>query len=721
MALEVTKPIIVIPGIKKEKAMKSRIPVGLIMMLAALVMSLIPAAALTAPPAQALGTCDAAQFVADVTVPDNSVINPGGSFVKTWRLKNTGVCQWNTSYALVFFSGEKMSGPDSVPFPTTVLPGKTVDLTVTLTAPNASGIFRGNWKLRNSAGGLFGIGVSHANPFWVQIKVTSPTQNITAYDFVDNMCSAQWSYDGGPIPCPLNTNKLLFGYVKAIDHPVLENGTTSPVHGLLTIPQSKYNSLIRGSFPVTDIFRGDHFQAQLSCQFDAVNCFVTYELEYQVGSSLFTLWKSKERYDGLVTQADVDLTQIANLKNARLVLTILSTGPFEGDQPLWVAPRIVRAAAVPITTPTPTSASPTSVVPTNTPVPTTASSCDKAQFVTDVTVPDGTVFAPNAAFSKTWRLKNVGTCTWTSSYSLVFASGDRMSGVDSLIPTTVVPGQTVDLGLNLTAPNVAGSYRGFWQLKNASGGLFGIGSTGNNPFFVDIKVSGTSPGGTTGYDFVKNICSAQWFNGTVTLPCPGTDGDARGFALSVANPVLENGVTDFRPGLLTVPQNINNGQIAGFYPAITVQSGDHFQATINCQFGATDCFVILRLDAGLPTGVTQNLGTFAEKYDGLYTPVDIDLSSLAGKDVKFTFTVLANGPASGDRAMWVGAKIVHNLSIGGSSPLSSSSTEIPATSTEVPAPTMTSTPVPLPTDTPTPTTTVPTDTPTYTPTPTNTP
>jgi hypothetical protein len=258
-------------------------------------------------------------------------------------------------------------------------------------------------------------------------------------------------------------------------------------------------------------------------------------------------------------------------------------------------------------------------------------------------------------------------------------------------------------------------------LKNASGGLFGIGTSGTSPFFVDIKVSGTSPGGTTGYDFVKNICSAQWFNGTVTLPCPGTDGDARGFALSVTNPVLENGVTDSRPGLLTVPQNILNGQIAGFYPAITVQAGDHFQATINCQFGATDCFVILRLDAGLPTGVTQNLGTFAEKYDGLYTPVDIDLSSLAGKDVKFIFTVLANGSASGDRAMWVGAKIVHNLSIGGSSSFSSSSTEIPASSTEVPAPAVTSTPVPLPTDTPTPTNTVPTETPTYTPTSTNTP
>jgi hypothetical protein len=427
--------------------------------------------------------------VADVTIPDNSVISPGAAFVKTWRLKNTGVCQWNTSYALVFSSGEKMGGPDSAAFPTTVMPGQTIDLALTLTAPNASGTFRGNWLLRNSAGALFGIGTSHSNPFWVQIKVLTPTQNITGYDFVDNMCSAQWTYDGGPIPCPVNVNKLLFGYVKSLDHPVLENGTTSAVHGLLTIPQSKYNSIIRGSFPVTDIFRGDHFQALIGCQFNAVNCFVTYELELQTGDSFQTLWKWKEKYDGLMFQADVDLTQIADMKNARLVLTVLSSGPFEGDQPLWVAPRIVRAANVPPVTPT--SVGPTAVVPTNTPV--SNANCDRAQFVTDVTVPDGTTFTPNASFTKTWRLKNVGTCTWTTGYSLVFTSGERMGGADSFLPLTVFPGQTVDLGLSLTAPSLAGSYRGYWQLKNAGGGLFGIGTNANQAFFVDIKVAGTAP------------------------------------------------------------------------------------------------------------------------------------------------------------------------------------------------------------------------------------
>ena len=657
--------------------------------------------------ALALGTCDSAQFITDVTVQDGTFINPGATFVKTWRLKNTGVCQWNTSYSLVFVSGTQMGGTTSVAFPNSVAPGQTVDLTVTLTAPTTGGTFRGYWQLKNSSGALFGIGVTHANPFWVEIRVTTPVQTVTGYDFVDNMCSAQWSYDGGPIPCPINTNKLLFGYVKSIANPVLEDGTTSPVHGLLTIPQSKYNGLIRGSFPVTDIFRGDHFQALIGCQFNAVNCFVTYMVGYQVGDSLFTLFKTIKRYDGLMDQVDVDLTRIAGIKNAKIVLTILSAGPFEGDQPLWVNPRIVRSAAVPVITPTPIG--PTSVVPTNT--PTSNTGCDRAQFITDVTIPDGTNFAPNAPFTKTWRLKNTGTCTWTTNYSLVFVSGDRMGGVQTLIPLTVVPGQTADVGINLVAPSVAGSYRGYWQLKNASGGLFGIGTTANQPFYVDIKVTGSASTGSIAYNFVSNVCSAQWFSGSGVLPCPGSDGDARGFVLSVANPQLENGTISTQPGILTNPQLTTNGYIQGFYPAFSVLSGDHFQSIVNCAYGASTCFVVFRLDYQIASGPVINLGTFAENYDGLYTPINIDLSSLSGQNVKFILTVLANGSSTGDRAMWVAPQIIRNIAIGGDVPMVPTQTDIQVTETPIPMPTDTPTVIPaVPTDTPTPLPIVPTDT-----------
>ncbi len=479
----------------------------------------------------ALGTCDAAQFVADVTVPDGTYIAAGATFVKTWRLKNVGVCQWTPSYNLVFSSGTQMGSATSAAFPTTVAPGKTVDLTVTLVAPAAAGHYRGFWQLQNASGALFGIGASHVGTFWVDINVTTPQQTTVAYNFVDHMCEAGWSYDGGPIPCPTNINKLQYGHVERLDNAVMENGLPAGAPSLLTIPQQKYNGIIRGSFPVTDIFRGDHFQATLGCQYGAVNCYVTYELDYQVGDNEVTYWKFKEKYDGLVYNADVDLTQIAG-KKANLVLVVSSAGPFEGDQPLWVNPQIVRSSAAPVITPTPVV--PTSTVPTVTPAPTSSVGCDRAQFLSDVSVPDGTTFAPNAAFTKTWRLQNVGNCTWTTAYSLVFVSGDRMGGTDTLLPQTVVPGQVVDLGVNLTAPSVAGSYRGYWELKDSSGAVFGIGSTFDKPFWVDINVSGSGSAGTTALDFVSSVCSAQWTNGAATLPCPGTDGDARGFVLTVS-------------------------------------------------------------------------------------------------------------------------------------------------------------------------------------------
>src|SRR4030042_441614 len=68
---------------------------------------------------------------------------------------------------------------------------------------------------------------------------------------------------------------------------------------------------------------------------------------------------------------------------------------------------------------------------TSAPVPTT-SGADRAIYVADVTIPDGTVIAPGAAFVKTWKLQNAGTTTWTTSYSLVFIRGDHMGTIVSV-------------------------------------------------------------------------------------------------------------------------------------------------------------------------------------------------------------------------------------------------------------------------------------------------
>ncbi len=279
-----------------------------------------------------------------------------------------------------------------------------------------------------------------------------------------------------------------------------------------------------------------------------------------------------------------------------------------------------------------------------------AATCDWALFIADVTVPDGTTYAPGATFRKTWRLKNIGSCTWTTSYALVFDSGERMGAPAAInFPTSVAPGQTVDLSLDLTAPSTAGHYFGYWKLRNASGTIFGIGSTANKAFWVEIYVAASAG---VAYDFTANASSAAWSSGAGGLPYPGSDGDSRGFVLKKDNPTFESGLVMGVPGLLTAPQNVYNGYIQGVYPAVRVQSGDRFQATIGCDYGATNCYVAYRLDYQIGSGAVRTFWTFREKYEGYTYNVNLNLNSLAGQDVKFILFISAYGSAPGDRALW---------------------------------------------------------------------
>ncbi len=336
-----------------------------------------------------------------------------------------------------------------------------------------------------------------------------------------------------------------------------------------------------------------------------------------------------------------------------------------------------------------------SATPSSSPVP--LSRCDAAAFIKDVTVPDGSVITRGSTFQKIWRLQNVGTCSWTPSYALVFVSGDRMSGPTSAsLPGNVNPGESIDLAVNLTAPSQNGHYRGYWKLRNASGALFGIGAQADVAFWVDIHVSGPE---YVAYDFVANACEAEWKSrSSNSLPCPGKEGDDDGYVIKLSKPRMENGVTQKQAGLLTVPNHKANGYIQGKYPPFEVQSGDHFKADINCQYGATTCNVLFRLEYRIGDGDIKILKDWHEVYEGKYYPVDIDLSSLAGKNVRFFLTVLANDSKGKDEALWLAARIVRQ----GTQP--PTSTSVP-TSTATITPTWTATPTSTATMTPTATST----------------
>jgi hypothetical protein len=141
------------------------------------------------------------------------------------------------------------------------------------------------------------------------------------------------------------------------------------------------------------------------------------------------------------------------------------------------APVITAAATSAVEIPTATyfpTLAPTSVPPpTFTSVPPTVACINNALFVSDVTIPDGTVLNPGQAFVKIWRLQNTGNCGWDSLYSLTFTGGEQMSGASPQAVTITPPNGTVDVAVSMIAPGAPGSHTGQWQMKAPNGAFFG--------------------------------------------------------------------------------------------------------------------------------------------------------------------------------------------------------------------------------------------------------
>ncbi len=113
-------------------------------------------------------------FEEDLTVPDDTEFSPGEEFVKSWRLRNTGTCPWIDGYSLVFVNGDQMGSPETQPLPKVVAPGQTVDVSVTLTAPEELGEYLGRWQISDANGELFGVGGFIEETIYTRIIVAVP-------------------------------------------------------------------------------------------------------------------------------------------------------------------------------------------------------------------------------------------------------------------------------------------------------------------------------------------------------------------------------------------------------------------------------------------------------------------------------------------------------------------------------------------------------------------
>jgi hypothetical protein len=355
---------------------------------------------------------------------------------------------------------------------------------------------------------------------------------------------------------------------------------------------------------------------------------------------------------------------------AAQTLTAQQTQAAQGTPIVMPSPTLPAATStspvvvVPTNTPLPPTNTP---LPTSTPIPPTPTEtpipCDRGQFVKDVTVPDSTEIAAGTTFVKTWRIKNNGSCTWTSGYALVFYNGDAMSGPASApIPNgTVPPGSTIDISATMIAPTTPGTYKGNWRLRNAAGAVFGIGANADESFWVQIKsVAPTpTPSPTAAYnlsfDFIAKGPDAAWRNATNNLPWGDPPEDSAGVAVNVANLKMEDGNT--YPSLLaTYPQTITDGMILGKYPAYTIQNNDHLRTKIGLRYDCGVGYVKFQIRY-IEGGSEVTVGEWLEKCDGALTSLDINLGALVGHTVQFELVVLANGSPHDDQSLWVAPRI----------------------------------------------------------------
>jgi len=168
--------------------------------------TLTPLAPIASPtlPANTAGKsqCASASLVSE-TIPDGTIFQPGEKFTKTWEIKNTSACTWDTSYKILFWSGDLLGGAYYYNLPQMVAPGQTLPISLLLVAPVAPADYTSEWMLQTPDSVEYGVG-QYSAPFYVKIEVSTadtPNYGVSAIDF--NLVQDP------PSGCPANTNYIV--------------------------------------------------------------------------------------------------------------------------------------------------------------------------------------------------------------------------------------------------------------------------------------------------------------------------------------------------------------------------------------------------------------------------------------------------------------------------------------------------------------------------------
>lgn len=279
-----------------------------------------------------------------------------------------------------------------------------------------------------------------------------------------------------------------------------------------------------------------------------------------------------------------------------------------------------------------------SVVSSSTPVASATPTCNLAQFIADVTVPDGTSMSPGQNFNKKWRIRNIGACAWNG-YNLVFDSGDSMSGPASKPIPAVNPGQEIDLDVDLKAPNTPGNHRSYWRIVTNNNVLVPVANGyQGRAFFVDIKVQ-APPTNTTVSQLILNPVESE--SGTVYEPAAAQNIPQTILAGDTSSNHLARGYMSFNIAALS-GKTIQSASLA---LGGCSQQNDPFSGLAGIWVGEVQYTLPLKqADYNLP-------GTGIQLLNSIPTPIDVKTLLQTrineGKN-RFQIRLHPAGPSDGD-------------------------------------------------------------------------
>jgi hypothetical protein len=457
-----------------------------------------------------------ASFLADETVPDGTIFQPGTFFLKTWRLRNSGTLSWGSGCELTFLSGEKLSAPDSVPLPNVGL-GQDALVSIPMIAPSAHGRYRSYWKPRDQSGDFFEM------VLWAEIVVAGTAVQDNS-KLVEDLLIAEgetlkigqtfikeWKVVNCGTSIWNSEFRLSFidgdqmGGNDSVSMPYMKPGEEAIVSVSLKAP-GKAGSY-RGAWQLRNASGqgfGEIFPVCVKVEDDTAFGLLdeltfiddlTFEdgTRVEPGQAIHKIWRV--RNSGQSTWASGYILKFSEHHKMSapdsIPLPELSPGEIADISLLFKAP-VAPGEYLSMWAPTNTNGE-TFLAELYLKIEVIESInrgdlIDNSKFEQDITIPDGTTVQAGATFLKTWRIRNTGSTTWTSNYSISFLGDNSMGAMDDqALLVTVDPGGLLDVSVNLVAPLTPGTHKSIWCLKNSVGEFFG------HSLFALIKVPAPTP------------------------------------------------------------------------------------------------------------------------------------------------------------------------------------------------------------------------------------